>query len=80
MKTARQSHWYLTTSEDVSDRFITLSNDQGDYLEVFVLPPGFAVLRPFDTGIGIWDLPRSVLDLCEIWLDTQIPFEILPVD
>lgn len=75
MKTARQAGWSLATSENFNDKFISLSNESGDYLEMFVIEPGIAVLRPFDTGIGIWDLPESVLSLCALWLGIDIPFQ-----
>jgi hypothetical protein len=72
MRTARQSGWSLIMA---SDAFIALYNDNGDYLEMSVLPPGIALLNPFDSGIGIFDLPQSVLDLCVLWLCISIPFE-----
>lgn len=76
MKTARQSGWSLMCSDMVGNaKFVTLNNESGDYLELRSFEDGQYALNSFNTGISIFDLPQSVLDLCALWLGISIPFE-----
>lgn len=67
MKTARQAGWSMTYSK-VDYAFVTLSNDYGDYLEVYLDDDGNVVLcDPDGRGITLLDLPLSVLRLIALW-------------
>jgi hypothetical protein len=75
-RTARQAGWSMSEWNDQ----VVLYNDYGDYMEMVALRnadgSGIAFVRHSDTDCSIWDLPRSVLDLLELWLNVSIPFEV----